>query len=188
MSTSMMSPLEVAYQLIMLVIPLLLLLHLASRSASRRRRPSNEDGNTQKLPPSPPALPIIGHLHLVGALPHVSLRDLAAKHAGGGLMLLRLGTVPNLVVSSPRASQAIMRTHDHMFASRPTTAITDTLMYSSSDIALAPYSEHWRRARKLVTAHLFTVKKVHSYRHARQEEVWRCHLLNLIQHTHDVVS
>jgi len=58
----MMSPLEVAYQLlIMLVVPLLLL-YLASRSASHRR-PSNEDGsNAQKLPPSPPALPIIGHL------------------------------------------------------------------------------------------------------------------------------
>ena len=171
MSTSMMSPLEVAYQLIMLVVPLLLL-HLASRSASRRRRPSNEDGNTQKLPPSPPALPIVGHLHLIGALPHVSLRDLAAKHADGGLMLLRLGTVPNLVVSSPRASQAIMRTHDHIFASRATTGISDTLLYSSSDIALAPYSEHWRQARKLVTAHLLTVKKVNSYRHAREEEVW----------------
>ena len=87
-------------------------------------------------------------------------------------MLLRLGTVPNLVVSSPRAAQAILRTHDHIFASRSTTAITDTLMYSSSDIALAPYGEHWRQARKLVTSHLLTVKKVHSYRHARQEEVW----------------
>ena len=188
-----MSPQEAAYQLIMVVVPLLMLMlvvvphFLASRSASRRRC-GNEDGNAQQLPPSPPALPIIGHLHLVGALPHVSLRDLAAKHAAGGLMLLRLGTVPNLVVSSPRASLAIMRTHDHIFASRPTTAITDTLMYSSSDIALAPYGEHWRQARKLVTAHLFTVKKVHSYRHGRQEEVWRCHLLNLIQHTHDVVS
>ncbi|RLN03633.1 indole-2-monooxygenase-like [Panicum miliaceum] len=170
-----MSLLEVAYQLIMLVVPLLLLLllphFLASRSASRCRRRSNEDANAQHLPPSPPALPIIGHLHLVGALPHVSLRDLAAKHAAGGLMLLRLGTVPNLVVSSPRAAQAIMRTHDHVFASRPTTAITDTLMYGSSDIALAPYSEHWRQARKLVTTHLFTVKKVYSYRHARKEEI-----------------
>jgi len=170
----MSSLLDGACQLIMLVVvPLLMLLlphFLASRSASRRRR-SNEDGNAQQLPPCPPALPIIGHLHLVGALPHVSLRDLAAKHAAGGLMLLRLGTVPNLVVSSPRASLAIMRTHDHIFASRPTTAITDTLMYSSSDIALAPYGEHWRQARKLVTAHLFTVKKVHSYRHGRQEEV-----------------
>ena len=86
-------------------------------------------------------------------------------------MLLRLGSVPNLIVSSPRVAQAIMRTHDHIFASRSTTARTDTLMYSSSDIALAPYSEHWRKARKLVTAHLFTVKKVHSYRHAREEEV-----------------
>jgi len=160
----------------MVVVPLLMLMlvvvphFLASRSASRRRC-GNEDGNAQQLPPSPPALPIIGHLHLVGALPHVSLRDLAAKHAAGGLMLLRLGTVPNLVVSSPRASQAIMRTHDHIFASRATTGISDTLLYSSSDIALAPYSEHWRQARKLVTAHLFTVKKVHSYRHARKEEV-----------------
>jgi hypothetical protein len=172
-----MSPLEVAYQLIMLVVPLLMLLlllphllALSRRSKSRRRR-SNEDANAQQFPPSPPALPIIGHLHLVGALPHVSLRDLAAKYDAGGLMLLRLGTVPNLVVSSPRAAQAIMRTHDHVFASRPTTAITDTLMYGSSDIALAPYGEHWRQARKLVTTHLFTVKKVHSYRHARKEEV-----------------
>jgi cytochrome P450 len=34
-----------------------------------------------------------------------------------------------------------------------------------------PYGEHWRQARKLVTAHLFTIKKVHSYRSARKEEV-----------------
>ncbi|CAO2164764.1 unnamed protein product [Urochloa humidicola] len=165
------SGLEVAYHyhLIILILPLILLLHvLASRSASR----SNAGKAPQQLPPSPPALPIIGHLHLVGDLPHVSLCDLAAKHGRDGLMLLRLGAVPNLVVSSPRAAQAILRTQDHVFASRPTTTVFDALLYgSSSDIAFAPYGEHWRQARKLVTAHLFTVKKVNAYRHARKQEV-----------------
>jgi cytochrome P450 len=177
-----MSRLEVAYHqlimhatttplliMLMLVVPPLVMLLLNLLSARRRRRRHGSN----KLPPSPPALPIIGHLHLVGDLPHVSLRDLAAKHArDDGLMLLRLGTVPNLVVSSPRAAQAILRTHDHVFASRPASAVVDTLMYGpSSDLGFAPYGEHWRQARKLVTTHLFTVKKVSSYRHARREEV-----------------
>ncbi|RCV29326.1 hypothetical protein SETIT_6G003900v2 [Setaria italica] len=171
--------LEVAYQLIMhattpllimlmLIVPLLLPLLLNLAASSRRR--GNNGG--KKLPPSPPALPIIGHLHLVGDLPHVSLRDLAASHGRDGLMLLRLGAVPNLIVSSPSAARAVLRTHDHVFASRPASAIADALMYGpSSDMGFAPYGEHWRQARKLVTTHLFTVKKVHSYRHDREEEV-----------------
>ncbi|KAK8450814.1 hypothetical protein SEVIR_6G106875v4 [Setaria viridis] len=86
-------------------------------------------------------------------------------------MLLRLGTVPNLVVSSPRAAQLVMRTHDHAFASRPTSRISDALLYGSSDIGFSPYGEHWRQLRRLVTTHLFSVKKVNSYRLARQDEV-----------------
>jgi hypothetical protein len=65
-----------------------------------------------------------------------------------------------------------LRTYDHIFASRPASAVVDTLMYGpSSDISFGPYGEQWRQARKLVTTHLFTVKKVNSYRHARKEEV-----------------
>ncbi|CAO2205437.1 unnamed protein product [Urochloa humidicola] len=144
-----------------LEVPLLCCLLLLYLLAIRRRN----DADKQQLPPSPPALPIIGHLHLVGDLPHVSLRDIAAKHSGhGGLMLLRLGAVPTLVVSSPAAAQAVLRTHDHVFASRPPSTVFDALLYgSSSDIAFAAYGEHWRRAR--------TVKKVHAYRHARKQEV-----------------
>ena len=114
-------------QRLLLLVPLvlMLLLHLASR----RRRGSNEKQQRRPKhipPPSPPGLPIIGHLHLVGDLPHVSLRSLAAKH--GGLMLLRFGTVPNLVVSSSRAARLIMQTHDHAFASRPASKISNTLL------------------------------------------------------------
>ncbi|CAD6246295.1 unnamed protein product [Miscanthus lutarioriparius] len=186
-----MSHLEVAYQLtsspfvlaqclLLFAVPLLLLLlHYGSRRSrsSRHRRSSSnrcsDDDRSAKGPhlPSPLGLPIISHLHLVSDLPHISLRDLSTKHSRDGFMLLRLGTVPTLIVSSPRAAEAIMRTHDHVFASRPTSTVSDDLMYGSSDIAFSPYGEHWRQARKLVTAHLFTVKKVQSYRSARKEEV-----------------
>ncbi|RLM70076.1 indole-2-monooxygenase-like [Panicum miliaceum] len=42
---------------------------------------------------------------------------------------------------------------------------------SSPRVGFAPYGKHWRQVRKLVTAHLLTAKKVHSYHAARQEEV-----------------
>ncbi|VAH40177.1 unnamed protein product [Triticum turgidum subsp. durum] len=112
-----------------------------------------------RLPPSPPALPIIGHLHLLGSLPHVSLRSLARKH-GPDVMLLRLGAVPTLVVSSPRAAEAVLRTHDHVFASRPHSMVTDILMYGSSNIGFAPYGQGWRQARKLLTNHMLSVRKL----------------------------
>ncbi|KAL6851406.1 hypothetical protein ACP4OV_020339 [Aristida adscensionis] len=158
-----------------LLFPLLLLLVLlryftagaggASSSGARRR--------TNRQPPSPPALPLIGHLHLVAALPHVSLRRLAARHGGGGegLMMLRLGTVPTLVASSPRAAQAVLRTHDAAFASRPRSIVGDVLAYGPSDVGFMPYGEQWRQAKKLVTTHLLNAKKVRSYRAAREEEV-----------------
>ncbi|RLM59066.1 indole-2-monooxygenase-like [Panicum miliaceum] len=156
--------LPLAQRLLLFVLPLLLLLHVASRSRRKQAKP---------LPPSPPGLPVVGHLLQVSARPHVSLRDLAARHGGGGggLMLLRLGTVPSLVVSSPRAARAVLRTHDHVFASRPPSRLVDDLVYGSSSVGFAPYGEHWRLARMLVTAHLLTAKKVLSYHAARQEEV-----------------
>ncbi|CAO2034674.1 unnamed protein product [Urochloa humidicola] len=152
-----------AKEILLLLLPLLLLfVLLRCRGRGRRKR----------LPPSPPALPLIGHAHLMGTLPHVSLRRLADRHSGeDGLMMLRLGVVPTLVASSARAAQAVLRTHDQSFASRPRSICGDVLAYGPSDMALAPYGERWRLAKRLAATHLLSTKKVQSYHSAREEEI-----------------
>uniref|UniRef100_A0A804UM02 Uncharacterized protein n=1 Tax=Zea mays TaxID=4577 RepID=A0A804UM02_MAIZE len=124
-----------------------------------------------RLPPSPPGLPLIGHAHLIGALPHVSLRGLAARKGCEDLMVVRLGAVPTLVASSARAAQAVLRTHDQSFASRARSRVGEVLTCGYSDVVFAPYGEQWRQCKKLVTTHLLSAKKVQSYRAARHEEV-----------------
>jgi hypothetical protein len=150
-----------------LALVLILFLLAAVRLATPRSR---TEKLLRKLPSPPFKLPIIGHLHLLGSLPHHSLRDLAKKH-GPDVMLLRLGAVPTLVVSSPRAAKAVLRTHDHVFASRPRSAVADVLFYGCTDIGFAPYGEYWRQARKVITTHLLTTAKVRSNRAAREQEV-----------------
>ncbi|TVU43844.1 hypothetical protein EJB05_10342, partial [Eragrostis curvula] len=155
---------------LVVVLVLLLLLLLRRRWFTTTTTTRRDHG----LPPSPPGvkLPILGHLHLVDLRrPHVSLRDLADRHAAGdGLLVLQLGQVANLVVSSPRGAEAILRAHDHAFASRPPSAVSDILFSGGSDVALASYGEYWRQARKLVTTHLLSARKVHLLRRARHEE------------------
>ncbi|KAL5222566.1 hypothetical protein ABZP36_027279 [Zizania latifolia] len=153
-----------------LLLLLVVVLHYYLFGATRRS--SAASSSHGHLPPSPPRLPVIGHMHLVGSNPHVSLDKLSKEYAADdGLMLLQLGQVRNLVVSSSRAAEAVLRTHDHVFASRPPSAIADILANGSSNIAFAPYSEYWRQARKLVAAHLLSAKKVSSLRRAREAEV-----------------
>ncbi|CAL5068710.1 unnamed protein product [Urochloa decumbens] len=153
---------------ILLLLPLFLFLVRYSLIARRARKIRQQQD--PHLPPSPPALPVLGHLHLVGSLPHVSLRSLAMKH-GHDLMLLRLGAMPVLVVSSPRAAEAVLRAHDHVFASRAHSLVAEIVLYGPSDVGFAPYGDYWRKARKLITTHLLTVKRVQSLRHAREEEM-----------------
>ncbi|KAL3371357.1 hypothetical protein AABB24_008075 [Solanum stoloniferum] len=71
----------------------------------------------RKLPPGPMPWPIIGNLNLLGSLPHVSFHHLSQKY--GDLMLLKFGSKPVLVASSPEMAKEILKTHDTIFASRP---------------------------------------------------------------------
>ncbi|MFS7910915.1 putative cytochrome P450 [Helianthus anomalus] len=125
--------------------------------------------NPQKnQPPSPGKLPIIGNLHQLGSNPHRSLQTLTKKH--GPLVLIQLGSVPVLVVSSAETACEILKTHDQIFASRPKLTITDTLTYGSKDIAFSPYGEYWRQVRSIAVLQLLSSKRVQSFRQVREQE------------------
>nr|CAD1834342.1 unnamed protein product [Ananas comosus var. bracteatus] len=92
-----------------------------------------------------------------------------ARWEARAVMLLRLGRVPTVVVSSAPAAQQVMKAKDLTFASRPPARISNALLYSS-DIAVSPYGEYWRQVRRICVLHLLSLKRVQSFRYVRQEE------------------
>ncbi|XP_065878461.1 cytochrome P450 736A117-like [Euphorbia lathyris] len=120
------------------------------------------------LPPSPPTFPIIGNLHQFGIYPHRSLAKLAQIH--GPIMLLHLGSVPALVISSADMAREIMKTHDLIFSDRPKSKVNQILLYGQKDVAAAPYGEYWRQMKSICVLHLLSNKRVQSYRDVREEE------------------
>ncbi|XP_008810927.2 cytochrome P450 71A1-like [Phoenix dactylifera] len=144
---------------VLLLFPLYLLIFSTKRALSKKI----------KLPPSPPKFPLIGNILQLGSLSHHSLRALAEKH--GPLMLLHLGRVPTLVVSSAEIAQEIMRTQDLVFASRPSLKAIRIAFYEGMGLAFTPYGDYWRLVRKLCALHVLGAQKVHSFRLMREEEV-----------------
>ncbi|KAJ1262348.1 hypothetical protein BS78_09G100200 [Paspalum vaginatum] len=88
-------------------------------------------------------------------------------------MMLRVGEVPTLVVSSPEAAQAIMKTHDITFADRYTNVTMGVLTFDSTDLVFGKYGERWRQLRKISVLELLSVARVQSFHRIREEEVAR---------------
>ncbi|KAK8449023.1 hypothetical protein SEVIR_7G149205v4 [Setaria viridis] len=115
--------------------------------------------------PRPRELPIIGNLHQLGALPQASLAALAAEHEAP-LMLLRLGSVPALVVSSADAARAVFqRGNDRALSGRPALYAATRLSYGLQNISLAPPDgAFWRAARRACLSELLGAPRVRGFR------------------------
>ncbi|KAM6562356.1 hypothetical protein CsatB_022354 [Cannabis sativa] len=132
----------------------------------------------KNLPPSPLKLPFIGNLHQLGSLPHQSLCQLSKKY--GSVMLLHLGNVPSVIISSAEAAKQVMKTHDLSSCSRPQLHGPKQLTYNFQDLAFSPYGKYWREIRKICVLEVFSVKRVNSYQSVREEEVTK--FINSISH------
>ncbi|KAL6190466.1 hypothetical protein ACLB2K_036863 [Fragaria x ananassa] len=86
-------------------------------------------------------------------------------------MLLHLGRIPTLVISSAEAAKQVLKDNDLNCCSRSSSSGSRKLTYNYLDMGFAPYGEYWREIRKICVLELFSVKRVQSYRAIREEEV-----------------
>nr|AXY97727.1 Cytochrome P450, family 71, subfamily B, polypeptide 37 [Populus tomentosa] len=122
-----------------------------------------------KLPPGPIGFPIFGSLHLLGKFPHHDLHQLAKKY--GPIMYMRLGLVPTVVVSSPRAAELILKTHDLVFANRPPNEAAKHITYRAWLSKRKIKGSYWRNVRKMCTLELLSNHKINSFMSTRKEEL-----------------
>ncbi|PWA83904.1 cytochrome P450 [Artemisia annua] len=155
-----MVPIPLVYILSLLLIVIFLIkLHYFNRSSTKKN-----------LPPSPPRLPVIGNLHQIGPLLHHSLHSLSQAH-GGPVMLIHLGSVRTLVISSAEAAREIMKTKDLLFANRPDVKMWRRLLCELKEVSVAPYGEYWRQVKSIMVLHLLSNKKIEAHREVREEEI-----------------
>ncbi|XP_044954768.1 desmethyl-deoxy-podophyllotoxin synthase-like [Hordeum vulgare subsp. vulgare] len=134
----------------------------------------DDTGAKAKLPPGPWNLPVIGSLHhlVVTKLPpHRALLRLSRRH--GPLMLVWLGEVPSIVVSSPEAAKEVLKTNDLVFANRPCGPTMDIVSCGGKGILLAPYGDHWRQMRKVCVVEVLSARQVRRIESIQQAEVAR---------------
>ncbi|PSS30718.1 Cytochrome P450 81E8 like [Actinidia chinensis var. chinensis] len=133
-----------------------------SKARTNRRR---------NLPPSPPALPVIGHLHLIKQPLHRTLQTFSQNL--GSVFSLRFGSLLVVVVSSPSAAEECFTKNDVVLANRPRLTIGKYFGYNYSTVSAAPYGDHWRNLRRLMALEIFSTNRLNHFLSIRQDEIKR---------------
>ncbi|XP_027148775.1 isoflavone 3'-hydroxylase-like [Coffea eugenioides] len=120
-------------------------------------------------PPSPPSLPLIGHLHLLKEPLNQTLQSLSAKY--GEILLLRLGVRKALIVTSPSAVEECFTKNDIIFANRPRSLSSKHFSYNYTTISVAPYGDHWRNLRRLAALEIFSPARIAVFTGTRKTEL-----------------
>ncbi|CAN6278115.1 unnamed protein product [Urochloa humidicola] len=148
---------------------IILVLAMMTHFLSSRRSPPPSPPR-RRLPPSPPGLPVIGHLHLLlrrRSPAHRTFHELSSR-LGGPLIYLPLGSTRCVVANSAAAARELIRRHDAAISGRPVTALAELFSYGSAGFAFTPYGPRWRHLRRLCVSEVLAPRTVERLRPARR--------------------
>ncbi|CAL0334752.1 unnamed protein product [Lupinus luteus] len=82
---------------------------------------------------------------------------------------IRLGNIHVIIVSCPGIAREFLIKQDAVFASRPTNWSSEYVSLGYRTTALAPYGEHWRKMKRVITNELVSPLK-HQWLYGKREE------------------
>nr|XP_043605852.1 cytochrome P450 93A2-like [Erigeron canadensis] len=121
------------------------------------------------IPPTPFALPIIGHLHLLLSIPHQALHKLSYRY--GPIFRLFLGSKHSVIVCSPVMAKEFLKTHEHVFLDRPRILATDYISYGNKGLVVTSYGPYWKFMKKIVMSNLLNRKTLDMLSSVRHKEM-----------------
>ncbi|GMP31380.1 hypothetical protein CsSME_00005617 [Camellia sinensis var. sinensis] len=142
------------------VLTLIIAFKFFSQLRSQRRR---------NLPPSPPALPVIGHLHLLKPPLHRTFHRISQNL--GSVFSLRFGSRLVVVVSSPSAVEECFTKNDVVLANRPPLLGGKYIGYNYTSVVASPYGDHWRNLRRLMSLEIFSTTRLNAFLSVRKDEI-----------------
>ncbi|CAO2842654.1 unnamed protein product [Amaranthus hypochondriacus] len=122
-----------------------------------------------KTPPSPPSIPIIGHLHLTKGHLYRTFQKLSLKY--GSIFSLKFGCLPFVIISSPELVEECFTKNDAVLANRLQTLAIKHIHYDSTTIGAAPYGPLWQNLRRITSLELFSTNRMNTFQSIRVDEV-----------------
>ncbi|GKA37838.1 cytochrome P450, partial [Tanacetum coccineum] len=125
--------------------------------------------STKNLPPGPPPLPIIGNLHQIGKMPHVSTAMFAKTY--GPIISFRIVSQNVVVVSSAEAAMEVLKTQDHNLSGR---MLPDILRQPIKDFYLIgspDCNDYWKSLRSHCRTNMLSVKAIEAQSKLRSEKL-----------------
>ncbi|CAL1361662.1 unnamed protein product [Linum trigynum] len=138
------------------------------RLGNKRRQQNNPN---RRVPEIPGALPLVGHLHLLGGNQTLSRKLASFAHKYGDVFTIRLGANSAVVVSDYESMKECFTTNDRILSFRPESSQAKVLGYNYAAFGFASYGSYWRDMKKMLMTELLSVQRIKALRHVQISEV-----------------